>query len=270
MDALSVAAISGVASHTNTNTNITMNTSKPSSHTTASGNNYAFRPLPTVIKEWRNDERPRERLLQHGPSALTDAELIAIVLKTGTRGLSAIDVARMMLTRYGTLNELASRDVSEVRAFKGMGQVKAVTLAASFEIGRRMQTEPFTQLDTVRSPQDVANIFIPRMRTMRKEQFYVLLLNSANKIFREALVSEGSLNASIVHPREVFRIAVIESAASVIVLHNHPSGNTDPSTEDIEITRQLVEAGRILGIPVHDHIIIAGESFTSLRQLRKI
>ena len=146
----------------------------------------------------------------------------------------------------------------------------AITLAAAFEIGRRIQSEPFVQQQTVRSPQDVANIFIPRMRGLRKEQFHVLLLNSANKLFRETLVSEGSLNASIVHPREVFRVAVIESAASVIVLHNHPSGNTEPSTEDVEITRQLVEAGKVLGIPVHDHIIIAGESFASLRQLKKM
>ncbi len=231
---------------------------------------YACVSPPTTIKEWRNDERPRERLLQRGSNALTNAELLAILIKSGTRGLSALDVGRNILLRYGTLNELASRDIAELKAFRGMGLVKAITLAAAFEIGRRMQSEPFIKLETVRSPQDVANIFIPRMRGMRKEQFHVLLLNSANKIFRESLVSEGSLNASIVHPREVFRIAVIESAASVIVLHNHPSGNLEPSAEDVEITRQLVEAGRILGIPVHDHIIIAGESFASLRQLKKM
>lgn len=226
--------------------------------------------LATTIKEWRNDERPRERLLQRGSPALTDAELLAILIKTGTRGLSALDIGRSILLRYGSLNEIASRDITEIKTFKGMGLVKAITLAAAFEVGRRMQSEPFAQLDTIRSPQDVANIFIPRMRGLRKEQFHVLLLNSANRIFRESLVSEGSLNASIVHPREVFRIAVIESAASVIVLHNHPSGNLEPSAEDIEITRQLVEAGQILGIPVHDHIIITGESFASLRQLKKM
>ena len=231
---------------------------------------YASAPPPTAIKEWRNDERPRERLLQRGAGSLTDAELLAILIKTGTRGLSAFDVGRNLLLSYPTLADLASRDIGEIRAFRGMGLVKAITLAAAFEIGRRIQSEPFVQQQTVRSPQDVANIFIPRMRGLRKEQFHVLLLNSANKLFRETLVSEGSLNASIVHPREVFRVAVIESAASVIVLHNHPSGNTEPSTEDVEITRQLVEAGKVLGIPVHDHIIIAGESFASLRQLKKM
>jgi DNA repair protein RadC len=223
-----------------------------------------------AIKHWRPDDKPRERLLRNGAASLSDAELLAILIKTGTEGVSALDVGRTLLHRFNTLTELASRDVGELRVFRGMGEVKAITLAAAFEIGKRIQTEPFSSKPAIRSPQDVANLFIPRMRGIRKEQFYVLLLNTANQIFRETLVSEGSLNASIVHPREVFRLAVIESAASIIVLHNHPSGNLEPSREDIEVTRQLVEAGTVLGIPVHDHIIIAGESFTSLRQLNKI
>lgn len=223
-----------------------------------------------AIKHWRADDKPRERLIRNGATSLSDAELLAILIKTGTEGASALDVGRTLLNRFKTLTELASRDVGELKLFRGMGIVKAVTLAAAFEVGRRIQTEPFSSKPAIRSPQDVASLFIPRMRGIRKEQFHVLLLNTANQIFRESLVSEGSLNASIVHPREVFRLAVIESAASIIVLHNHPSGNLEPSREDVEVTKQLVEAGSVLGIPVHDHIIIAGESFVSLRQLNKM
>lgn len=223
-----------------------------------------------AIKHWRDDDKPRERLVKNGAAVLSDAELLAILLKTGTKGASALDVGRTLLRRYPTLTDLASRDVGEIRTFRGVGAVKAVTLAAAFEIGRRIQAEPFTAKQAIRSPQDVASLYIPKLRGIRKEQFHVLLLNTANRIFRETLVSEGSLSASIVHPREVFRLAVIESAASIIVLHNHPSGNLEPSREDIEVTKQLVEAGTVLGISVHDHIIIAGESFVSLRQLNKM
>lgn len=223
-----------------------------------------------AMKHWRSDDKPRERLIKNGAASLSDAELLAILIKTGTAGTSALDVGRALLNRFYTLTDLASRDVGELKLFRGMGGVKAVTLAAAFEIGRRIQAEPFSSKPAIRSPQDVANIFIPRMRGIRKEQFHVLLLNTANQIFRETLVSEGSLNASIVHPREVFRLAVIESAASIIVLHNHPSGNPEPSREDIEVTKQLVAAGSMLGIPVHDHVIIAGESFSSLKQLNKM
>ncbi|MEN3026862.1 MAG: DNA repair protein RadC [Chlorobiota bacterium] len=223
-------------------------------------------PLYRTIREWREDERPRERLLRYGASVLADAELLAILIGSGTQGFSALDVARALLQRFGSLTELASRDVSELRGIRGMGTVRAVTLAAAFEVARRLQAEPFTSRRVIRSPADVAQMFIPRLRGARTESFWVLLLNAANQVIREVVVSEGILTASLVHPREVFRLAITESAAAVILLHNHPSGNTEPSPEDIALTRQLVQAGSIVGIPVLDHIIIAGETYVSLRE----
>lgn len=226
--------------------------------------------LYTAMKNWRADDQPRERLVKHGAASLSDAELLAILIKNGAQGISALDIGRTLLRHFSSLTDIAARDIAELRTFRGMGEVKAITLAAAFEIARRLQSEPFSGKPTIRLPQDVANIYIPQLRGARQERFYVLLLNTANQIFREIVISEGSLNASIVHPREVFRLAVIESAASIILLHNHPSGNTEPSKQDIEITQQLVAAGSMLGIPVHDHIIVAGEAFSSLRQLQKM
>ncbi|MDW8225675.1 MAG: DNA repair protein RadC [Bacteroidota bacterium] len=219
-----------------------------------------------TIREWREDERPRERLQRYGPGVLADAELLAILIGSGTYGFSAVDVARELLQRFGSLTELASRDVSELRTVRGMGTVRAVVLSAAFELARRLQAEPFAARKVIRSPEDVARLDIPRLRGARTESFRVLLLNAANQIVREALVSEGTLTASLAHPREVFRLAITESAAAVILLHNHPSGNTEPSPEDIALTRQLVQAGKVIDIPVLDHLIIAGEAYTSLRE----
>lgn len=219
-----------------------------------------------AIREWRHDERPRERLLLHGAHSLSDAELLAILIAKGVRGFSALDAARLMLEKLGTLSEIAARDVSELARIKGIGKVKAITLAAAFELTRRVESAPFHSKRVIRSPQDVASYYIPKLRGMMKETFRVLLLNTANQIFRDVVVSEGSLNASIVHPREVFRTAITESANAIILMHNHPSGNTEPSREDIAITKQLVEAGKLVDIKVLDHLIIAGEQYTSLSE----
>lgn len=216
------------------------------------------------IKEWRKDERPRERFARLGGAALSDAELLAINIKTGTKDRTALDIGKDLLRLYGSISGIASRDVSELRKIHGLGEVKSITLLAALELAKRVESEPFSAKKIIRSPEDVAKIYIPKLRGERKEYFYALLLNSANQVFRDVVVSEGSLNASLAHPREFFRLAVTESAASVIALHNHPSGNTEPSKEDISITKQLSEAGKILGIPLHDHIIIAGETYTSL------
>jgi DNA repair protein RadC len=205
-------------------------------------------------------------LLRYGAETLSDAEVLAILIGSGTRGFSALDVARELLQRFGNLTELSRRDVSELRAVRGMGTVRAVVLSAAFELVRRIQAEPFTARRVIRSPEDVARMYIPRLRSARTESFRVLLLNAANQVIREVVVSEGTLTASLAHPREVFRLAITESAAAVILLHNHPSGNTEPSPEDIALTRQLVQAGKLLDIPVLDHIIIAGEAYVSLRE----
>ena len=147
-----------------------------------------------------------------------------------------------------------------------MGLVKAATLSAAFELAQRIQAAPFQHKMVVSSPQILAKRLIPRMRHLRTETFVVVLLNTANQILRDVVVGEGSLNAVIIHPREVFRLAIAENAASIIVAHNHPSGNTEPSKEDLAITRQLVDAGRIVDIRVLDHLIIAGDEFTSLAE----
>lgn len=226
-----------------------------------------------TVKEWNESEQPRERLMALGAAALSDAELLAILMRTGTRELDVLTMCRRLLAHFnndplheGALHRLAQRDFREIQAIPGIGPTKAVTLAAAFELGRRATAINFSRRPRIGGPRDVAAMFIPELRHTQKEQFHVIILNTANQVVRRVLVSEGNLNSSIVHPREVFRHAIVESAAAIIGLHNHPSGNPTPSKEDIAITRQLVEAGRIIGIPLHDHIIIAGEEFVSLAE----
>jgi len=219
------------------------------------------------IKSLNEDDRPREKLRMHGAGALSDSELLAILIMSGSKGYSAIDVAVDLIKKYNGFSNLASYDYSEFKKFKGLGEVKAITLAAAFEIGRRCQAEPLKPLKRINKPADIANHFIPKLRDEKTETFRILLMNSSNKIFREVVVSQGILNASLVHPREVFKIAISESAASIILLHNHPSANPEPSQEDLNITRQLVEAGEIIGIKVYDHIIIAGSEYRSFAEM---
>jgi DNA repair protein RadC len=219
---------------------------------------------PYKITRWPKKERPRERLLQHGPQHLTEAELLGILIGKGTRKKTAIDLARELLDRYGSLQNLFSRSPSELTAVKGIGSAKAATLSSAFELVRRIQSQKNGGKSSFKRSSDVANHYLPLMRDLRKEVFKVLLLNRANRLIKEVTVSEGTLDASIVHPRDVFREALLETAAGVILIHNHPSGNSSPSEEDLRITKQLVEAGRLLGIKVYDHIILAGEDYRSL------
>ena len=211
-------------------------------------------------------DRPRERLLRFGAPALSTEELLGLLINYGTAQQSALDIAHAVLERYPSLTDLAGRDVAELRAIHGMGTAKASTLCAAFELAHRIQAAPFHHKEVVSSPAVLARMLTPRMRHLRKETFVVVLLNTANQVLRDVAVGEGSLNAVIIHPREVFRLAIAENAASIIVAHNHPSGNLEPSREDIAITKQLVEAGRIVDIRVLDHLIIAGESFTSMAE----
>ena len=217
------------------------------------------------IKEWAEDDRPRERLIKFGAMSLTDTELLAILLRTGdsTTGRNALDIARDLLNHFGGLRQLACREMQELCTIKGVGQVKAAQVAAAIEIGRRLEA-PDIERVAFGSSSDVAHFFMPRLRDHRKEVFIVLLLDARNRLIKEVSVSEGSLTASIVHPREVFKPAILESAASVIFLHNHPSGDPTPSQDDLKITRQLVEAGRMIDIRVLDHIILGDSTYTSL------
>ncbi len=219
-----------------------------------------------TVRAWSPSEQPRERLVSFGPAALSNVELLAILLRTGTRGHDVVQVARALLERYESLKTLAERDYRELESTPGIGTVKGVTLAAAFELARRIGIPDVAQRPVLASPEDVARIYIPKLRGVKKEQFHVVVLDTSNRVVRAERVSEGNLNSSIVHPREVFRLAIIENAAAIIGLHNHPSGNPTPSREDIAITRQLVEAGSVLGIPFHDHIIIAGDSYISMAE----
>jgi len=216
------------------------------------------------IPRWPKNERPRERLLQDGPQHLTEAELLGILLGKGTRKKTAVDLARELLDRYESLQKLFSRSPSELTTVKGIGPAKAAILSAAFELVRRIQSRKGADRPLFKRSSDVAGHYLPLMRDLRKEVFKVLLLNRANRFIKEVFISEGTLDASIVHPRDVFREALLEPAAAIILIHNHPSGNPSPSDEDLRITKQLVEAGRLLGIKVYDHIILAGESYRSL------
>lgn len=221
---------------------------------------------PTRIKDWPEDERPREKLMALGPEYLSNSELLAILFRTGSHKFSAVDLAKTILNQYGELHDLAETDFRKFFKLKGIGPAKAITLAASFEIGRRIASIPTKRKIKITSPDVIYQKFGPRMGGLKKENFFVLMLNSANILIRDQKISEGTLNASLVHPREVFQSAITESAASIILVHNHPSGETEPSSEDKNITHRLIEAGKLLDIPVLDHIIIGTESYFSFKE----
>jgi DNA repair protein RadC len=218
------------------------------------------------LKHWPENERPREKLLRQGAEVLSDSELLAILINTGSAGMTALDVARDLLLQHGTLRRLATRPVSDLCGFAGIGPARAATIFAAFELGRRYASSSDEERDSVLSPEDVARIYIPKLRDLPTERFVALLLNNSGKILREHIVSEGLVNASLVHPREVFRAAVTEYASSIILLHNHPSGVREASREDHNITKQLVSAGKLMDIPVQDHVIICGSSYISFAE----
>jgi DNA repair protein RadC len=219
-----------------------------------------------AIERWPQSERPRERLLWSGPAALADAELLALQLGSGMPGKSAVEVAREMLATYGSLAGLAAREAAELARQRGVGRAKAVRVAAAFELGRRLRARTPGRRTILSSPAEVYAAFAPLMEDLRHEVFRVALLDAQNGLLRDCVVSEGTLSASLVHPREVFKPAIIESAASVILLHNHPSGDPTPSREDIRVTRQLAECARLLDFRVHDHVVIGHGRFASLAE----
>lgn len=222
-----------------------------------------------AIKAWPADERPREKLHRRGAGALSDAELLALVLRTGdaAAGKSAIDLGRELLARFdGSLRRLAQAELNELQQIKGLGLAKAASLKAAFTLAARFQARPLVALDRFTAPSQIFDYFHHELRDARTEQFLVLLLDGKNRISRRLRISEGSLSQSIVHPREVFAPAVRESAAAVIFVHNHPSGDPAPSGEDREITRRLKEAGELLGIRVLDHVIIGDGSYYSFTE----
>lgn len=211
-------------------------------------------------------ERPRERLLRDGPEALSLLELLALVVRTGGPGLSATRLAAELLARFGSLERLAGAGDAELGGVAGMGPAKIASLRAAFELGGRLARHPLQPGDRLQSPEQVFAHFRGRLRRMRQEVFVVLLLDSRHRLLRDVEVSRGSLNQSLVHPREVFAPALRESAAAIVVLHNHPSGDPVPSREDHEVTRRLVRAGDLLGVPLLDHVVIGADRFTSFSE----
>jgi len=192
--------------------------------------------------------------------------IIRQVLRSGTKGRSALDVARSILRDVGSLSMLAVRSAREMMRMHGVGPAKAAELAAAFEIGRRVEAGGEDRRTVVKGPADVARIMVPALRDRHQEVFHVLALDSSNAVTANIELSRGTLNASLVHPREVFKAAIDHRAAAIVVVHNHPSGNPEPSPEDLAITRQLADAGKLLGIPVHDHVIVAASAWTSLAE----
>ena len=221
----------------------------------------------TKIKDWPPDERPREKLINLGPEKLSDAELVAILLGSGTGKVTAVDVSKRLLIEYRGLNTLSERSIGDLKRMKGIGSARAVKLIAAFEIGRRIAGGGKIKKEKMISPESVADYYIPQMRHLKKEVFKIVLLDSSNRIIKDVEISMGSLNANVVHPREVFKEAVSESAASIILIHNHPSGNTQPSEDDIAVTKKLVSAGEIMGIKVCDHIIIGDSEYKSFANM---
>jgi DNA repair protein RadC len=218
------------------------------------------------IKSWPEGERPRERLLKHGADRLSDAQLLAIILRTGGGGKSALDLAMEILSGFDDLRGIEHAAPGEFSRFKGMGNAKVAQLKAALELGRRLLAVPVQRGPAFSTSSDVYAHYHQRLRDLKKEVFYCAMLDAKNRINKECCVSEGTLTNSLIHPREAFKNAIRESAAAVIFVHNHPSGDPQPSREDIIVTERLVNAGEIVGIKVLDHIIIGDNRYTSMME----
>ncbi|MDT9025341.1 MULTISPECIES: DNA repair protein RadC [Rossellomorea] len=219
-----------------------------------------------MIRDFPQDERPRERLIQSGAASLSNQELLAILLRTGTKSESVLQLSNRLLNHFDGLNLLKDASLEEITKTKGIGLAKAVQIMAAVEFGRRISNLAFDDRYSIRSPEDGANYVMNDMRFLAQEHFVCLYLNTKNQVLHKQTIFIGSLNASIVHPREVFKEAFRRSAASIICIHNHPSGDPTPSREDIEVTKRLVECGRIIGIDILDHLIIGEKKFISLKE----
>ncbi|VVB84193.1 RadC-like JAB domain protein [uncultured archaeon] len=217
------------------------------------------------ILDMQKEERPRERLIKNGAAALSDSELLAIILRTGSRQENVINLSQRLLSEYN-LKQLSTINIAQLMNIHGIKESKAAQIAACFEIARRLESFNEEVKPKVNSPEDVYRRIYPRMREQKKENFIELCLDTKNQIIREEIISIGSLNANVVHPREVFKTALAVSAAHIIVAHNHPSGDPTPSREDIEVTKKLIEAGKIIGVDVLDHVIIGDGRHFSMKE----
>ena len=216
------------------------------------------------IKDLSIEERPRERLIKHGPKTLSNAELLAIVLRQGSKKENVIELAHRLLQNY-QLTSFSKRNITTLKKLSGIGEAKACQLVACFELGKRLSAFNKEKKVQINSAKDVAKLLLPEMSTLKQEYFKGIYLDARKCLIKEETIFIGTLNTSVVHPREVFEPALREGAAGIIVVHNHPSGDPTPSDEDLEVTKQLIEAGTVLGINVLDHIIIGDKKFCSLK-----
>jgi DNA repair protein RadC len=219
-----------------------------------------------TLRDVPREERPRERMKRYGAQALSHAELLAILLRTGTVAESAVSLAQRLLKECGSLRNLTDMTIEQLVSIKGIGIAKAMQIKAGIELGRRLSRSAMEEAPVIRNPQDAANLLMEELRYLKKEHFVCLFLNTKNQVIGQETLSIGSLNASIVHPREVFRAAIQKGCASILCAHNHPSGDPAPSPQDLEITERLVQAGKIIGIDVLDHLIIGDRTFVSLKE----
>lgn len=219
-----------------------------------------------LIRDTPREERPRERFLQEGPKSLSNQELLALLIRTGTKNESVIQLSSRLIRTFEGLRLLKDASIEEITAIHGIGEAKAIQILAAIEIGRRINSLNNQDRYVIRSPEDCANYCMDEMRFLSQEHFVCLYLNTKNQVLHKQTIFIGSLNASIVHPREVYKEAFRRSAASIICLHNHPSGDPQPSREDIEVTKRLVECGKIIGIELLDHVIIGDQKFISLKE----
>lgn len=226
-----------------------------------------------TLKDQPPAERPRERLAANGPDALSSAELIAILLRTGLKGANAVDIGKQLLARYETLQALARVSLPDLQTFKGIGRDKAVTLAAAFALARRMEKESGDESPVLERPETVVALLRAKNLLKNVETLQVLLLNTRHRLIRVEEVIHGTIDTLLVHPREVFRMAIAANAAAIVLAHNHPSGDPTPSEADIKVTRDLIRAGQLLKIEVIDHVIIGRQTperskdYASLREL---
>jgi DNA repair protein RadC len=223
--------------------------------------------MSSAATEFPSNERPRERLKLHGARALSSSELLAVLLGSGSEGNSAVRIGHEILaSSHGSLRRLSSQPVAALTALAGVGTARAVAIHAALELGRRMAAEDREDGIPVRGPRDVHEIFGQKLQDLPVEEFHVAILDSQHRLERDVTITRGLLNSSLVHPREVFREAIAENAAAIILVHNHPSGDPTPSPDDRITTEQLVQAGRVLDIPVQDHIIIGRGRYLSFAE----
>ena len=225
------------------------------------------------IKDLPNSERPRERLVELGADALRTAELIAILLRTGLKGVSAIQVGEQLVQKFVSLDGLSRASLNDLRQIKGVGRDKAIALKAAFTLARRMALELRAESPVLDNPERIADLLREENRVYEVEQFQVLLLNTRRKLIRVERITQGTLDTILVHPREVFKLAIAANAAAIVLVHNHPSGDPTPSEQDIKVTRDLIRAGQLLKIDVLDHVILGRRTaerlkdYSSLREL---